>query len=252
MYKKYEELEKINIDKKINSVVEYVGDNIAGNWDPVMNNVRRHVCFFLSMIAKKHDLSNIKTILDIGSLNGAESVFFAQLLPNCTVHSFDANPNACKSIKDNQKKYPNLFCHNLAISNIEDNVDFYLTAENIGASSLLKPMLGTGYVGNSCSKIKVKCTTVEKFCKENNISNIDLIWMDLQGNELNALKGIGNLLNNVKGICSEVGLIPYYEGHSLYNEIYNYLKTFGFERDFTPIPFEHNCGAFEDDMIFIK
>jgi len=252
MIKTYEELVGIKIETKINTVWDILNDNVGGYCDEAMEHARKFVCLFLSIVSKKHNLNDIKMIFDIGSCNGAESVYLAQLLPNCIVHSFDANPNACINIKDNQKKYTNLHCHNLAISNFEGDVDFYLTEDNIGASSLLKPMLGIGPVGNKFSKITAKCTTINKFCEENNITNIDLIWMDLQGNELNALKGMDKMLPKIKGICSEVGLTPYYEGHTLYKDIYAYLKSFGFERDLTKIPFNHLCHHFEDDAIFIK
>jgi FkbM family methyltransferase len=249
----YENFLNKPIDKsKITSVWSSINDNQDGSWDHVIHNNHKYICFLLSETSEYFNLNEIDYIFDLGSLNGIESVYFSQLLPNCKVYSFEANPNSALLVRENQKHYPNTYCVNKAVSSYNGKSQFYLTQENIGASSLLKPL--GGYAGNQYSTIDVDVTTVENFCKENNIPKIDILWMDLQGNELNALKGMGDLLYTTKMICSEVGLKPYYENHTLYDEIYNYLKIFGFEvsnKEY-PFPYPRNLNNLECDFIFIN
>lgn len=52
--------------------------------------------------------------------------------------------------------------------------------------------------------------------------------MDLQGAELNALKGLGNLLKKTKYIISEVSFIPQYYNQCTFKQIDNYLTKKGF------------------------
>jgi hypothetical protein len=57
---------------------------------------------------------------------------------------------------------------------------------------------------------------------------VDFLWFDLQGMELAALKGCGDLLSSVSAIHCEVQNFPLYEGAPLYPEVYKWLKQRGF------------------------
>lgn len=257
--KTYEELLSLPIDKsKIISIWDNVGD-LTQNWQHVVDNNHKYISFFLSEISKYFDINNIKTIFDVGSLNGIESVYFAQFLPHSNIYSFEANPNSVKLVESNQKYYSNTKCINKAISDYVGKSTFFLSNSNIGASSLLKPIGGPA--GLSYSSIDVDVITIKQFSDDNNIDKVDVLWMDLQGNELNALKGMGDMLNETMAICSEIGLISYYENHTLFKDIHEYLKTFGFEISETPFPFPYtskggtpdpNSKSWECDIIFIN
>ena len=249
----YEQFLQKPLDKsKITSIWSHIDDNQSGVWDHVIHNNQKYISFLLSETSEYFDLEDINFIFDVGSLNGIESVYFSQYLPNSKIYSFEANPNSACLVRENQKHYPNTYCVDKAVSNYIGKSNFYLTSDNIGASSLLKPMGGNA--GYNYSLIEVDVITIEKFCQENNIPKIDILWMDLQGNELNALKGMGDILSTTKVICSEVGLKPYYENHTLYDEIVNYLQKYGFEVSEKEYPFDYprDKNSLECDFIFIN
>jgi hypothetical protein len=56
------------------------------------------VGWFLNKIGERFDLQEVKTILDIGSLNGIESVKFTEKLPNCKVRTFEPNPESYNNV----------------------------------------------------------------------------------------------------------------------------------------------------------
>jgi len=60
------------------------------------------------------------------------------------------------------------------------------------------------------------------------ISKVDIIWMDLQGAELLALKGLGNHLQNVKYIHTEVSYKEMYSGQVMFEELNSYILSNGF------------------------
>ena len=80
------------------------------------------------------------------------------------------------------------------------------------------------------TEISVKTKTLDTFCKENNISHIDLLKIDAEGNEENILLGAKELLkeNKYHSIYVEIA-----ETKSNYNSkentIINYLKNYNFE-----------------------
>jgi FkbM family methyltransferase len=67
----------------------------------------------------------------------------------------------------------------------------------------------------------------------------DYLHLDIQGSELEALKGLGSYLFGFKVIYTEVAIREVYSGQPLLPEIEAYLAKFGFKRVFTRmVPFE--------------
>jgi DNA polymerase III delta prime subunit len=75
----------------------------------------------------------------------------------------------------------------------------------------------------------IKTITINKFVKDNNIERIDLMWLDLQGNEYKALSKADKILPTVKAIYAEYSLIEFYEGVMLYDEFKEYMSDLGFD-----------------------
>lgn len=63
-----------------------------------------------------------------------------------------------------------------------------------------------------------------------NPTDFNLLFMDVQGMELEALKGFGKFLHYFDGICVELSLNPVYKGEASGNEVSNWLADKGFAR----------------------
>lgn len=63
-----------------------------------------------------------------------------------------------------------------------------------------------------------------------NENQYNFINLDIQGYELNALKGLGNILNNFEYVYTEVNKTKVYENCCLIEEIDEYLNDFNFKR----------------------
>lgn len=248
-----EYFKSIPINKKIKSVHDGMYDNVfnydtPSKWDRIMDQSWERVCWFLSKVSQTHNLKDLNIIFDVGSLNGSESVMMAQLLPHCKIYSFEPHPLSVEMVKDNQKEYlDRVTCIQKAVSDYNGKTKFYITpTEGKGASSLLKPIGGPA--GTRFTEIEVECTTIESFCLKNNIKTVDLIWMDVQGNEFNVIKGIGTMMDTVKAIYAETGKIPYYENHTLEKDITKYLTELNFEKQE-----KYDEGnVWEEDNLYIR
>jgi hypothetical protein len=73
-------------------------------------------------------------------------------------------------------------------------------------------------------EIEVECVRIDTILQERNIDKVDIIWMDLQGAELIALKSLGDILKNVSIICTETEMNPMYRDQALFKDIDDYLK----------------------------
>ena len=79
-------------------------------------------------------------------------------------------------------------------------------------------------------------------------SCFDFINLDIQGAELNAIKGLGSRLANVNWIYTEVNKKNVYKNIYLVKDIDNYLRSYGFKRIATYwLP-----GAGWGDALYVK
>ena len=82
------------------------------------------------------------------------------------------------------------------------------------------------------SKESVNVKRFDKFIQENgvDISKHNLLNIDVQGYELEVLKGMGEELDKIQLIIVEVNRDEVYEGCPMIEDIDEYLEEFGFQR----------------------
>jgi len=120
--------------------------------------------------------------------------------------------------------------HPVGLGPEEKEVDFFV-ASNGQSSSVLKPQLHTtqhpDITFNNMERIKIK--TLDSF----NFTGYNFINMDVQGYELEVLKGSVNTLKEIKWIYTEINRAPLYEGCAMVEELDTFLLNFGFRRQDT-------------------
>jgi len=129
-------------------------------------------------------------------------------------------------------------------------VEFKIT-NNVQSSSILD--FGTHSKHHSwvhfVDTIKMKTSTLQTLYTNNgwDKTKYDFWNFDIQGVELMALKGAGDILSNVKVLYLEVNTEEVYKGCALIGEIDDYVATYGFKRVCTKM-----TDAGWGDAIYIK
>jgi FkbM family methyltransferase len=195
---------------------------------------------FISNINK----NEIKLIFELGSRDLQDALKLYNYY-NCKVYAFECNPdcvNECKklleNIEDNKIKQ-NLILVENAVALNDEEVFFYpfnLTKyNNMGSSSMLKIDFSMRNKDdpdynktNPQDEIKVNGIRLDTFIYKNNILNIDMLCIDLQGYELNALKSLGNYLHKVKYIITECSITNTYTDGAIFSELVEYLQKYNF------------------------
>ena len=209
----------------------------------------------------KTDLSNVRQVLDIGSWHLGQSIELAAVFPHARIDAFEPVPDSYRLCMQrwaqlNKHDQDRINVHNIALSNAAGEVPFYpidteaTQVYDAGFSSMLKFNGGLNNTTDVQKEIKVQADTLDKWCAANNISAIDILWMDVQGAELLVMQGGAQILKNSKILLTEVGLKPYYEGHTLKADIDQLLLGLGF-RELTNA-FEMNIKDYEANVIYIK
>jgi FkbM family methyltransferase len=151
--------------------------------------------------------SQPKVILDVGANDGGTSAAFQRLFPSAFIHAFEPDPRAihnCRERINSQNIDQTRFnLHEVAVANFNGTADYYPsngynsefrwydTGYDL-AGSLNKP-LKVKYPGIETiyfeSPIRVPVRRIDDLLRPYKIETIDLIWMDVQGGESNALLG---------------------------------------------------------------
>lgn len=143
----------------------------------------------------------VKTVFEIGARTGEESIELSKTFDNSTIYSFECNPLVIDKTKEVLKPYENINFYTHGLGDKNETLPFYSFLEcNTGASSLLK-RFDFDETQHESGKVDIK--KLIDFVKENDIKQIDLLCMDVQGYELNILKGAEDFIKNINYIILE-------------------------------------------------
>jgi FkbM family methyltransferase len=188
---------------------------------------------FFDKIKNYIDPGEIKWIYDIGAGDCNESIRLTEFFENAKVFAFEANPDC---IRDCAKRIVNngkITLFSLCVHEYTGIVKFHPINQektvttwkdgNPKASSIFRSN-GTyeleTYVQDELLMPCIRLTDVQQTFF---LPPPDLIWMDLQGAELCALKGLGDTITKVKVIHTEIWGKETYAGQSLFPEMKEYL-----------------------------
>lgn len=166
-----------------------------------------------------------KGIVHIGAHMCEESEVYKNQAKCDNVLWIEADPNLAE-------KNPNVY--QALISNKTGNIVDFIITDNDGQSSSfleLKEHLIEHPNVREKKRIKLETITFRDFVKKNNIdcSKYDFLAMDIQGAELYALLGMGDILNNFKYIYLEVNTKELYKGCGLLEDIIKFLSFYNFK-----------------------
>ncbi|MGF1986573.1 MAG: FkbM family methyltransferase [Nostoc sp. ZfuVER08] len=142
------------------------------------------------------------TVFDVGAHIGSYSILLSKLVGNTgKVYSFEPTPSTFKKLKNNLNAYN---CNNVNVYQrvvysenkpMEINLfpDEYSSWNSLGKPQMVDPTTLSNYVPLATSVV-VEGMSIDTFCKENNIQNIDFLKIDVEGAESDVLQGTIQLL----------------------------------------------------------
>jgi FkbM family methyltransferase len=172
-------------------------------------------------------------IIECGGHMGFDTARLCSQFKDGMVYCIEANPTLHARLQNTLGHLPNLTLHHAALSNVNGVIDFYVDCNKEGdggASSLLEA--SDGYLKNYIKeekKIQVPSVTMIKFMEMNQISKVNLLWLDVEGFEYYILENSLEALKNIAYIYSEVNFHKFRKNGKLYHDIYQLLTTNGFE-----------------------
>ena len=124
----------------------------------------------------------------------------------------------------------NISAYQVALGNEEKNVTMYLSDNDLISSSVLRPKVhlqlhpGVGFPGTE----EVEMKRLDSFAEET--QNFNFINMDVQGYELEVLKGGAETLEHVDYVYCEINRDELYEGNAFVEDLDEFLSDYSMER----------------------
>jgi FkbM family methyltransferase len=180
--------------------------------------------------------------IDIGANDGKAALHYARFEPQTFVIAIEPVPILVEQIKENSSNLKNLMVVQAAVSDFEGEQILKVSppSEQYGdfaCSSLLdfSDKSKTEWQNRDDFKvihqIPVKVIRLDNFFIANDITKVDYLKIDTQGNDLNVLRGCGDLLKIIhKGemeAATKVDVL--YKGQNTQNECVQFLEENGFE-----------------------
>lgn len=176
----------------------------------------------------KYDFSKVSGVIHVGAHEGQEHDLYLQSFGDEIVsHWFEPNPRIFENLKAKLGDKNKTFLYECALGS-EEKLDrmWEELVTNGESSSLMKPKkISEIYTNlNFVEGPEVKVKTLDSF----SIKDSNVLVLDVQGFELEVLKGAEETLKNVEHVFSEVNLEEHYEGCPSLKDLNEFLIPRGF------------------------
>ena len=160
-------------------------------------------------------------VIDVGAFRGQWAGFCKRAFPSAAIMMIEPQISENKFLKRFCEKHPgSVFINALVGGTEKENVPFFIDG---GGSSVFR------YTHKKVENwVELPLTTLDCLTQETPFSKSQLIKLDVQGYELEVLKGASSILNYVEAIIMEVSLIPLISGAPLFFEVIQSLHDMGF------------------------
>jgi FkbM family methyltransferase len=175
---------------------------------------------------------DFSTILDVGANEGQFAEEIRCVFPAAHIYSFEPIPQCFKSLQKKCAQSELWSCYNVALAESEKTAVFNLHEDNMPSSSLLEATdqeLNLYPKSRRQRQVEVNCITLDKWILSNAdaLKQPSLLKLDVQGYELNVLRGAFATLDHINAVICEINIQNFYEQQSSFPDIVNLFYSRG-------------------------
>ena len=185
----------------------------------------------LKWLGRSHAASRTGTpvvIFDVGAHDGSYSLNAAQVFgADARINSFEPSAAAYTTLRAATAGKPNITIHHCGLGDREESATLYYDGIGSQKASVHSEAHASALdlaAGRLTSEVIQLCT-IDAFCEEQGIPRIDLLKIDVEGNELNVLRGSTRMIE-----AGAIGAIQFEFGEAqvgsrtFFKDIYQFLS----------------------------
>lgn len=166
-------------------------------------------------------------VVDGGANRGAVVGEVLARWPRARVHAVEAQPALARELARTWAGDPRVTVHAAALARETGTLEFHVTANSVSSSPLVPTAFKRSLHGANVDVTETLTVSARRLA-ELVPERIDLLKLDVQGFEIEALAGLGERLEDVGAILTEVQFAPLYEGTPLFGDVDRFLRSAGF------------------------
>lgn len=177
----------------------------------------------LKRLNRYYFLNKPVTLLDVGSNVGQFAAGAAYLLQQATIHCFE--PSSPTYIKLQKINSDHIFVNKAGLGAVKGSLLLYDGQNKSVKASLIQH-------SNSQHRELVEIWTLDDYCQDNRIDFIHLLKIDVEGFEIEVLKGASRMIsqNRIQFIQFEFGGINHVKQKTYLLDFFEILKNYTFYR----------------------
>jgi FkbM family methyltransferase len=175
----------------------------------------------------KYNFSNVKGVIHVGAHWGQEYEEYQEFFNQPKIHWFEPQQDVFNALVERLENKPNNQFYNYGLGSKSEVKQIWGESNNDGQSaSFSKPIKHIEQyphiIFEESEFFEIK--TLDEF----NIQDSNLLVLDVQGFEMEVLKGSTETLKNIDHIFCEINSVEMYEGCPTLEELCNFLSQYGF------------------------
>jgi FkbM family methyltransferase len=183
-------------------------------------------------IEHEHELLQLQpaTVVDIGANRGQFTLLSRRLYPRARIFAFEPIAHAQSVFLRLFKEDPNVKLYPMALGS-KVGAGILHVSKRDDSSSLLpigieqvRHFPGTGEV----AQLKIEIHRMDDVLRLEDLNVPVLCKIDVQGYELEVIRGMGDLINSIQWMIIEVSLQELYVGQPLFDEVICEMQRLGF------------------------
>lgn len=182
----------------------------------------------MKLLARKFSEYRPYIIFDVGANQGDYCAALIDNIPikDLQIWCFEPSVDTFKKLQANHSGKSNVFLNNIGFGNKNQEVPLYANEPGAHIASLFPLERAYGTTKKLTDFEMVTIRTIDDFLAEKNIPYIDLLKLDIEGNELNALMGAENVINSgrIKAIQFEFGTCNI-DSRTYFRDFWNLLSA---------------------------
>ncbi|MCZ6671913.1 MAG: FkbM family methyltransferase [Verrucomicrobia bacterium] len=177
------------------------------------------------------------TILEIGCNDGGHTLWFLKMFENPKIYCFEPDPRPIARFKTKFGQRPNVKLFEMALCDRNGEITFY-QSDGHKAEAMLESWDLSGSIRQPKEhltanpwvtfeqSITVESATLDTWCNEHGIEDIDFIWMDVQGAEIDVFRGGKNAFCKTRFVYTEYSNKELYKGQHTLKQLLRQLRHF--------------------------
>jgi FkbM family methyltransferase len=170
-----------------------------------------------------------QVIYDIGANIGTWTLLAKAVYPTAEIHAFEPLPRLAQPFLDNTRRLSQVHRHEVALGAVAAESPIKIT-DFVDASSFLElAELSTRHFNvHRREEEAVRVVRLDDYIRDQHVPPPCLIKFDIQGYELEAMRGAAGALGAARAVITEVSFVEFYKGQCLFHDIVGQLAESGY------------------------